>query len=39
MEKEKLLKIIGGIKPLPFLSKEEKAAFQLALDLVIASIE
>jgi len=38
MKKEKIIKMIESIKPLPFFTESEKKVFQLALDLVKAQI-
>tara|TARA_R110000782_G_scaffold268076_3_gene364122 strand:- start:247 stop:393 length:147 start_codon:yes stop_codon:yes gene_type:complete len=39
MKTKKVIEIVKGVKPLPFLSLGEKKAFQLALDLVLATIQ
>lgn len=39
MKVKKVIKIVKGITPLPFLTVGEKRVFQLAIDLVTDAIE
>ena len=39
MKTKKVIEIVKGVKPLSFLSLEEKRVFKLAIDLVLAAIQ
>ena len=39
MKTKKVIEIVNSVKPLSFLSLEEKRVFKLAIDLVLAAIQ